>query len=466
MSSYSDSTPPQSQGGDSGKDKYECDPPPQTPPPSECPNPCENPPDYGPPPIRTDCCTHHRCCPEDEAHCCTWYEVDDPCVRAASADCGKDWTRIDCKCSSTNEKCDCEEWDCGCYPPGTCVPCKPCEGLIPDPTQPTGGCDDPGGGECSSDNLRRQLDALNQCISSQQGAKAKLDADIKARTERATALNDLIKAFDDITKKYKEQRYKLICKEDCLKGFHRDVTTQFKKYPKAYLDDLMKAINAELCRDELAKCCQKNLEGKFTKVTKLLWEQQEAEREMKKADQAFAIIKDLPKWIEDRFKELEALTDEIGKALNDTDPEKQKWAFYLFYWKFAPGLCRCFPYPFCCEPKEETQPEGQTEAPQKQDQKNGGGKKNGEEPPPHLGCKPGDWHPRAIDDERLKALICCAWEYARQRKQDYQDATARVTDATNNLEFIKKKVEGDPKTLDQRLKSGLEKVKQPTPASA
>ena len=457
MSSYSDRTPPQTQGGGPGKEKYECDPPSPTPQPP-CPDPCDKKPDYGPPEIRGECCQPHPCCPGEEKHCCTWFEVEDPCVRAASAGCNTKWTIVGCNCYSTNEDCDCKEWDCSCFPQGTCVPCEPCAGLIPDPTKPTDTCKDPPDGDCSSDNLRKQLAALNQCISAQQSAKTQIEADIKARTERATALNDLIKSFDDITKKYKEQRYKLICKEDCLKGFHRDVSNKFKTYPESFLRDLTTAINVELCRDEMAKCCQKNLEGKLNKATRLKWRQQRTEEEMKKADQAFAIIKDLPKWIEDRFKELETLTDEIGKALTDPDVEKQKWAFYLFYWRFVPSLCRCFPFRFCCT-NEEQQPAG---GEQQQGQRQQAGENyQPNEVPPHLGCKAGDWHPSAIDEERLKALICCAWEYARERKQDFQDATDEVNLATANLDFIKKTVEGDAKSIDQRIKSGLEKIKQP-----
>src|ERR1051325_1634463 len=241
------------------KAKQDCDPPPPPPPPSPCPDPCDDSPPWGPPKIRPECCSPRTCCADGDGTCCTWEEVDDPCVRAASADCGGTWAKIECKCESSVEGC-CDEWDCGGYPQGTCVPCKPCEGLIPDPEQPTGGCDDPGSDECSSDNLRKQLDALNQCISSQQGAKAKLEADIKARAERAAALTDLIKSFDDIVKKYKEQRYKLLCKEDCLKGFYRDVSAVFGKYPEQYSKELTAAINSELCRFEFERCCQMILE--------------------------------------------------------------------------------------------------------------------------------------------------------------------------------------------------------------
>ena len=446
MSDQSEYKPPQSQGEGYNEEK-QYEPPPPPPPP--CPDPCDQTPLTGPPKIDPDCCPPHTCCP-GEKHCCTWDEVEDPCVRAASADCNVDGKRpsttITCNCVSSNPDCNCEEWECGCYPQGTCVPCKPCEGLITDPTQPTGPVTD----DCTSENLGNQLEALNRSISSQQGEKAKLEAEIKAKGERATALTELIKSFDDIVKKYKEQRFKLTCKEDCLKGFYRDVSSVFDKYSDAHVKALTEKINHELCQDELAKCCQKNLEGKLSKVTKLIWEQKQAETKMKKAEQAFTIIKDLPKWTEDRFKELETLRDEIDKALNDVDPQKQKWAFYLFYWKFVPKLCKCFPFPFCCDDK----PAGETE------------EQNQQKPPAHLGCKPGDWHPSAIDEDLLKALICCAWEYARKRKEEYLKASDNVASATNNLDFIKKKVEADAKTLEDRIKSALDKVTKPTTTSA
>lgn len=462
---------PQSQGGEY-KQKQDYEPPPPPPP---CPDPCDEKPPWGPPEIRPECCQHHPCCPEDEKHCCTWESVDDPCVKAASADCGLTWTKITCNCESLNKECDCEEWDCSSYPQGTCVPCKPCEGLIPDPNEPDGGCDDPDRDDCTSEDLRRQLDALNQCISSQQGAKAKLEADIKARGERAIALNELITKFDGIIKDYKDQRHKLVCREDCLKGFHRDITTVFSKYSPAYLRDLTKYINSELCRLEQAKCCQKNLEGKLTKVAKLIWEQQEAEKEKKKADKAFEIIKDLPKWLDEKFKELEALKEQIAQALNDVDPQKHKWAFYLFYWKFVPKLCKCFPFPFCCE-KESRSEEGseggeggsEQTSPQygNQGSEQGSQKQNNqqpEKPATHLGCKPGDWHPSAITEDMLRTLICCAWDYARRQKQSLQDATDSVADATNNLNFIKTKVDADDKSLDDRIKNGLNRVGKAAP---
>ena len=465
MSDQSEYKPPQSQGGEYdqsqggqyNKEKQPYEPPP----PKPCPDPCADEDRPGPPKIRPECCPPHDCC-DDAQHCCTWDEVEDPCVRAASADCKKPWGKIECKCESSNEEC-CKEWDCGGYPQGTCVPCKPCEGLITDPTdptQPTGPVTD----DCTSENLGNQLEALNRSISSQQGEKAKLEAEIKAKGERATALTELIKSFDDIVKKYKEQRFKLTCKEDCLKGFYRDVKDIFDAKYKDQVTDLTSAINSELCKDELAKCCQKNLEGKLTKVTRLIWEQQEAETKMKKADQAFAIIKDLPKWTEDRFKELETLRDEIDKALNDVDPQKHKWAFYLFYWKFVPKLCKCFPFPFCCvdKPAGETEEQNQQQTQQSQNKQN----QDQQKPLAHLGCKPGDWHPSAIDEDLLKALICCAWEYARTRKEEYLKASDSVASATNNLDFIKKKVEADAKTLEDRIKSGLDKVTKPTPTSA
>ena len=441
MSEYRQPTPHyQGEGYDKGKP----DPNPQP-----CPDPCDQKPPWGPPQIRPECCPERTCCPRGEDECCTWEEVDDPCVKASSAECGLEWTKIDCHCESSNPDCNCEVWDCGCYPPGTCVPCRPCEGLIPDPKEPPGGgCYDPGRDDCTEEDLRKQLDALTQCITSQQSTKAKLEADIKARNERADALKELIKLFPDIVKKYKEQRHKLVCREDCLKGFHRDITTVFSKYSPAYLDALRKIINAELCKLEMLKCCQKNLDGKLTKVTKLKWKQQEAEKALNKANQALAIIKDLPQWIDDRFKELEGFKDEIDQALNDPDPQKHKWAFYVFYWKYVPKLCKCFPFPFCCE-------------------KEGSQYQQGEQPVDHLGCKPGDWHPSAITEDTLRALICCAWDYARQKKQEFQDISDVVADVTNNLAFITKKVDedGTPKALDDRIKSGLDKAGKQVPTS-
>jgi hypothetical protein len=455
--------PPQYQGGEYDKDKENCDPPPPPPP---CPDPCDEKPPWGPPEIRPECCQHHPCCPDDEKHCCTWESVDDPCVKAASADCGLPWTIITSNCESSNKECDCEEWDCNCYPQGTCVPCKPCEGLLPPPDGPNGGCDEPPPDDCTTANLRRQLDSLNHCISSQEGAKTKLEADIQARKDRATALNELISKFDDIVKDYKTKRHTLVCREDCLKGFHRDITTVFGKYSPTYLGELKKYINQELCTLEQEKCCQKNLEGKLTKVTKLIWEQQQAEKEKQKADKAFEIIKDLSGWLDKQFKELETLKDEIAQALNDIDPQKHKWAFYLFYWKYVPKLCKCFPFPFCCEtntgseqePQQyETNPSEQTSRKHEHPQPH--------KPADHLGCKPGDWHPSAITEETLRALICCAWDYARKQKRALQEATDRITDANNNLNSIKTKVTSDADSLDDRIKSGLNNVGKSAPTS-
>ena len=465
----SDEYKQQYQGGEYNQEQPEYKTPPT---PQPCPDPCDEKPPWGPPEIRPDCCTHHPCCPEDERHCCTWESVDDPCVKAASADCNLAWTKITCDCESSNKECDCEDWDCSCYPQGTCVPCKPCEGLIPNPTDP-GGCTDPDREDCTSEDLRKQLDSLAHCIASQKAAKDKLDADIKARDERAKALTELISKFDDIIKNYKEQRHKLICREDCLKGFHRDITAVFSKYSPAYLRQLTKYINGQLCQLEQEKCCQKNLDGKLSKLTKLMWEQGEAQKEKDKADKAFEIIKDLPKWLDEKFKELEGLKDQIAQALNDVDPAKHKWAFYLFYWKFVPKLCKCFPFPFCCEEKggtgEEPKGHGEGGSPEQHGGRTGyeqaSQNPQPEKPVKHLGCKPGDWHPSAITDETLRGLICCAWDYARQQKQNLQDALDRVADVTSNLNFIKAKVDADAASLDDRIQSGLGRVGKSAPTS-
>ncbi|MDQ3773287.1 MAG: hypothetical protein M3461_02365 [Pseudomonadota bacterium] len=424
--------------------------------PPVCPDPCDQGRPWGPPEIKSDCCPGNReCCPEDkheDKHSCTWDEVEDPCVRAASADCKLPWAKLKCKCESSNEECTCDEWECGGYPDGVCVPCKPCEGLIPEGDDPgTGECDDPESEACTSEALSRQLNALKKCISSQQGEKAKLDADIKARLEREKELTALIATFEAIGDKYKAERHKLICREDCLKGFHRDITKVFQdkqKFPDTCLEGLEKAINQELCSLAKAQCCQKNLEGKLEKFTKLIWEQKEAEKQLKQAEEAFKAIKDFPKWMGDQFTELETLKDQIAQSLNDKDPEKHKWAFYLFYWKFVPKLCKRFA--ICCEVKKKTEQS----------------RTSSEQAAVYIGCKPGDWHPSALTVEKLNALICCAWDYVRDKKEKFQEKSDAVEVAKRNLEFIKKKTEDDLKTLEDRIKGEIEKVNCATAASS
>jgi len=437
---------PQNPGGQGYGGKPDPTPPP-------CPDPCDpkHKPKWGPPEIPPDCCPPRTCCP-DAKTCCTWEEVTDPCIRASATDCCPQHTIITCKCESSNKDCNPNVWDCGCYPSGTCVPCKPCEGLIPDPKQPPpgggGGPKDPGS-DCTSDGLQAQLDDLKKLIAKQQGEKTRIEAGIKAGGERADALKKLIGDFDKIIQSYREERYKLVCREDCLKGFHRDITQHFedgKKYPPAYLQQLEKVINKQLCDLEMERCCQINLEGKLTQVTKLLRKQKDAEKQLESANKAFDIIKDLPKWIGDRFKELEDLQKEIATALTGADPKGHQVAFYKFYWKFVPNLCKCFPFPFCCH-KEGQPPAGQAKRVD------------------HLGCQPGDWHPSAIDEDSLRALICCASDYAREQKEKLQEINDRVAEQTGNLAFIKDKAEGDAKTLEDRIKSALNKVEKPSPTS-
>jgi len=314
--------------------------------------------------------------------------------------------------------------------------------LIPeDGDSGNGGCDDPERDGCNSDELRRQLEALKKCISSQQGEKAKIDADIKARQEREKELTALIATFDTIVDKYKAERHKLICREDCLKGFYRDTAKVFEGFPKECLGDLEKAINEELCALEKAKCCQRNLESKLERTTRLIWDRQEAEKAWKKAEDAFKNIKDLPKWMGDQFTELEALKEQIAQALNDSDPQKHKFAFYLFYWKFVPKLCKRFKVAICCETKASDTARA------------------AEDPASvHIGCTPGDWHPSVITVEVLRKLICCAWDTVRTRKEAFQAKSEAVETSKHNLEFIKKQVEDAAKTLEERIKGRIDKV--------
>jgi hypothetical protein len=338
------------------------------------------------------------------------------------------------------------------------VPCKPCEGLIPedgDGEEPDDGDCEPEPDGCSA-GLRRQLEANKRSITSKQTEKTRIEADIKARLEREKELTTLIAGFDSIVDKYVAERYKLICREDCLKGFYRDISNFFhdqQKFPPGCQDSLQAAINAELCADEKAKCCQKNLEWKLEKATRLIWKQKEAEKAWKKAEDAFAQIKDLPKWMGDVFGELEKLKDQIVQAVNDKDPQKHRYAFYLFYWRFAPMLCQRFKVAICCPTKPDT-----TQPP-------AGGDYGATQPPAsnyqaptHIGCTPGDWHPSKITEDTLKKLICCAWDYVRSEKAKFQDATAAVDTAKHHLEYIKKKVDEDGKTLQERIKNRIAQV--------
>jgi hypothetical protein len=448
MSDYRQHTPQYPSG--------DCPDKPYDPPPNQgCPDPCDKEPPWGPPKIRDGCCDPNPCC--KETHCCTWDSVEDPCVKAAS--CTDSWAKIECKCHSDNEKC-CEEWGCGGYPEGVCVPCEPCNGLLPEPPDNGGGGCDDNDIDCNSGDLSKQLDNLTKCISFQQGEKAKLEADIKARQDREKELKDLIEKGDGIYESYKTERHKLVCREDCLKGFHRDISAVFGKYDQTYLDNLKKAINDFLCKLEMAKCCQKNLDGKLTRVTKLIAEKEKADKGLEKAEKAFGIIKELPKWMDERFKELETWKDQIAKALNDTDPESHKWAFYLFYWKFVPALCRCFPFPFCCEEKPAGYEGGSEKPQQSQQSQQSQQPQPSEEAPKHLGCAPGDWHPSKIKPEFLKTLICCAWDYARKRKQDAQAANEAVENAKRNLELVKNNVVEAVKlaNFEKNLKNAIKPV--------
>ena len=429
-------------------------PPPPPPPPPPCPDPCDERPPWGPPNIRPECCPDNRaCCPEGDQYC-TWDEVDDPCVRAAS--CVSPWTKVECKCESSNAECGCEEWDCSCYPQGTCVPCYPCEGLLPN--GPDDG-DEPEGEGCA-DDLRRQLNDLRKAITSQQNQKADIQARIDAATEREGELKTLVEKFNEFIEGYEKERQKLICREDCLKGFHRDTSHIFEdshRFPYECLEDFRNAINLELCKLEQEKCCQKSLEGKLEKFTRLIWEQQQAEKTLARVQAGFNSITTFPTWVGDQFKPLETLMDEINQALKDSNPLKQRWAFYLFYWKFVPGLCKRFPVAFCC-PDSGYEHGGH-------EQQEGYKKHPPSEGPVNIGCEHGDWHPSVVTVEKLTKLICCAAEHVRTAKDNVQAKKNAVDKTKANLEFIKKKVEDDEKVLEDLIKSQLNKVECKPPAS-
>lgn len=427
---------PQYPPGDAGRDDDCSKPDPKTDPcpkpePKPCPDPCDDKPPYGPPEIPADCCAPPDCCPKpkegETPWRCTWDEIDDPCVRASA--CGP-WTKVTCKCESSNKDCQCNGWDCGSYPQGTCVPCDPCNGLPTPPDTPPGdgGGNEPPGKGCGSDDLRKRLGTIKKAIQDAQKKRDVAAADLKAGQDTEKELNALIASIEALVKSYSESLHKLKCREDCLKGFHRDMIKHFKEhYSEACLNTLAKAINDELCAVEKRKCCVKSLEAKLTCTTKLAWEKQQADKQLQKAEEAFKAIKDLPKWIGEQFAELEAIRDLIVAALADKDKKKQHQAFYLFYWKFVPGLCKRFKVALCCDA------------------------------PPHFGCVPGEWHPSRIDVKRLRELVCCALDVVNRRKETVREITNAIAELTLRIEAVKAETP-DAKALEEKIKAKLETI--------
>lgn len=336
------------------------------------------------------------------------------------------------------------------------MPCEPCKDLIPDPKEPQK--PENGDGGCGAEALRQQLEAGRKDLLAKEAEKAKLEADLKARSDRDKELEALIKDFEKIIADYKSKRHDLICREDCLKGFHREASAFFERLSTECKTELKKVINDELCELERAKCCQKNLEWKLKKTTPLIRKQEEADRALKDAEAAFKDIKDLAKWIGAQFTELEGFHKEIVAAINDKDPQKHKWAFYLFYWKYVPALCRRFKVAICCDEKKAPAPEPQ-----------GAGTAQAAAPSSaasvHIGCMAGDWYPSQIDEETLTKLICCAWDDVKEKKACLQEVNAEVDATTKNLDFIKKKVDTDTKALNDRIKAKIEPVACPTAGS-
>ena len=289
-----------------------------------------------------------------------------------------------------------------------CVPCKPCEGLIPEDNpdgDDGGGCSDQPPEGCSSEDLRKQQEANKKL----HHLEAEREGKDRGGHQGATGSRQGTDRAHHHLRRHRRQVQGRAPQADLPRGLPQGVLPRHARRCSRIRSASLLAAPI-FCREpstsscaltEKAKCCQKNLEWKLEKVTRLIWEQKEADKAWKKADDAFAQIKDLPKWIGDQFTELEKLKDQIAQALNDKDPQKHKWAFYLFFWKFAPGLCKRFKVAICCAPA-------------------GGDYVLSE----HIGCAPGDWHPSKISEDTLKKLICCAWEYAKTKKVELQDGDA------------------------------------------
>src|SRR5258708_30087650 len=197
---------------------------------------------------------------------------------------------------------------------------------------------------------------------------------------------------------------------------------------------------------------------KLAKDTRVICEEKDALSELTRATDAFAALKDLPGWIAKQFDTLEKWKTKMADVLNDPDPQKRNYAFYLFYWKFVPGLCGRFRVAICCKEHESPAPppasaEQYHHQPPPQPPQ--------PEPPAHIGCARGDWHPSVITVETLKQLICCAWDYVREKEQAQRDKAAAHQLVDRNLTFIKAKVTADQWTLEDRIKAKREKGKCP-----
>jgi hypothetical protein len=253
------------------------------------------------------------------------------------------------------------------------VPCKPCDGLIPGDDPNPDDCKEPPREGCDPDELRKQLDAVNRCITSEKAKEAELEKKIADRENYRAELKQFIDAFETFIKNYSDKWHDLKCREQALKSFYRDTAKDFQdpyKFPEQCLRDMQKAINDELCDLERTKCCLKNLDGKLgkdsggkpTKVTKLLWEQQRASERLEKSNKALDNLKTFGDWIDGQFKALEKLRDGEGdkpgitKLLCSSKPEERNVAFYRFFWEFAPKLCKRFPVAICCKDDDCGQP--------------------------------------------------------------------------------------------------------------
>src|SRR6185503_20045882 len=120
-----------------------------------------------------------------------------------------------------------------------------------------------------------------------------------------------------------------------------------------------------------------------------------------------------------------------------------------------------FPVAICCKAEEEPcdeQPQQQGEQ-KTRDHDHDNDHHQDDDSPVHIGCRPGDWHPSQITVKELKELICCAWDYMLQKEQAAADAQATINRVQGNKTLIEAKVQADTASLEDRIKSKVEKVK-------
>ena len=366
---------------------------------------------------------------------------DDPCEDLCKE--GQPWWKYPCK---DLLKIQCDESEEGANGTPGKLPLSPCEGLINEPKDNGGKncfepCYETGTPDvCDVAGLQAKLEELKKCISLQVSQKAALDEAIKAAGVQQQELERFATGFAGIIDKYKKAWPALHSRESSLRGFFQKTKeTIDNKLDRSLLDVLAKAINCEYCKLRKIECCKQTLEDSLTCTVDLIEQKAQAEREARKAEDAFNELKDLGGVIDRRFKELEAVQNNITEAEYN---QQYRLMFYLFYWVFVPKFCVKYEPEICCPESGRTG--SQEESPT--------------EEVVCIGRNPGDWHPSQIDAAKLQKLLCCAWGLVSKKKADFQKKATEVTMKEGQLRFITDQYKQAKDKRDKTIRDMLETI--------